>query len=156
MKKKVLATLLVGAMVAGMLAGCGGNSGGTTDGGAATEVKYDDLYPHIEGVELKAKDGTAAPDWTEYDALIEDIRMETDTAKREELMHKAEDILMETSAVIPLYYYNDLYMQVKDVDGIYSNLFGFKYFQFAESPRDVLKINLSSEPAKDQPFFRTG
>ena len=40
MKKKVLATLLVGAMVAGMLAGCGGNSGGTTDGGAATEVKY--------------------------------------------------------------------------------------------------------------------
>ncbi len=156
MKKKVLATLLTGVMAVGMLAGCGGSAGGASGSGdAAAEAKYDDLYPHIEGVELKAKDGTAAPDWTEYDALIEDIRMETDTAKREELMHKAEDILMETSAVIPIYYYNDLYMQVADVDGIYSNLFGFKYFQFAEAPRDVLKINLASEPAKIDPALNS-
>ncbi|MDO4804376.1 MAG: ABC transporter substrate-binding protein [Lachnospiraceae bacterium] len=160
MKKKVFAALLAGVLAVGMLSACGGSSSSgsstpadTSDAGTSTE--YDDLYPHIEGVELKAKDDTAAPDWTEYDALIEDIRMETDTAKREELMHKAEDILMETAAVIPIYYYNDLYMQVQDVEGIYSNLFGFKYFQFATAPRDVLKINLASEPAKVDPALNS-
>lgn len=160
MKKKLLAAMMAGVLAVGMLSACGGSSNTATPSDTSTAdadagSKYDDLYPHIEGVELKAKDGTAAPDWTEYDALIEDIRLETDTAKREELMHKAEDILMETAAVIPIYYYNDLYMQVQDVEGIYSNLFGFKYFQFATCPRDVLKINLASEPAKVDPALNS-
>ena len=34
-------------------------------------------------------------------------------------MHEAEDMLMDTWAVIPLYYYNDVYMQSTDVEGIY-------------------------------------
>ena len=62
---------------------------------------------------------------------------------------------MATGAVIPIYYYNDLYLQKTDVEGIYSNLFGFKFFQFATSPRDVLKINLASEPAKIDPALNS-
>ena len=76
-------------------------------------------------------------------------------ANRVALMHKAEDILMGTAAVIPIYYYNDLYLQKTDVEGIYSNLFGFKFFQFATCPRDVLKINLASEPAKVDPALNS-
>ena len=49
-------------------------------------------------------------DWAQYDELIAQIKAETDFAKRTELMHQAEDILMATNCVIPIYYYNDQYM----------------------------------------------
>ena len=87
-------------------------------------------------------------DWAKYDELIAQIKSETDFAKRTELMHQAEDILMATNCVIPIYYYNDDYMQKDYVDGIYANLFGFKYFMFANMANgsDTLRINLASEP----------
>ena len=92
-------------------------------------------------------DAGSEPDWTEYNALIADIKAETDFAAREAKMHQAEDILMSTYAVIPIYYYNDDYMQRSTVDGIYANLFGFKYFQYATvEGSDTLKLNLASEP----------
>lgn len=72
-----------------------------------------------------------APDWTAYDALIDEIRTTTDFANRVNLMHQAEDMLMDTWAVIPLYYYNDIYMQKDNVDGIFSTVFGMKYFMYA-------------------------
>ena len=66
-----------------------------------------------------------------YDALIDEIRTTTDFANRVNLMHQAEDMLMETNAVIPVYYYNDIYMQKDYVDGIFSTVFGMKYFMYS-------------------------
>lgn len=40
-----------------------------------------------------------------YDKLLEDAKVETDAAKRFELLRKAEDMLMEDMPIIPLYYY---------------------------------------------------
>ena len=74
----------------------------------------------------------SAPDWTEYDALIDEIRTTTDFAKRVDLMHQAEDMLMSTYAVIPIYYYNDVYMCKSNVTGIFSTVFGMKYFMYAD------------------------
>ena len=123
---------------------------------AAEGEEADSLYPDNAGVSLKAASyNEAAPDWTEYTELIAQIKTETDAEKRVALMHQAEDILMATGAVIPIYYYNDLYLQKTDVEGIYSNLFGFKFFQFATCPRDVLKVNLASEPAKVDPALNS-
>ena len=93
----------------------------------------------------------AAPAWEAYDARIEEIRKETDLEKREALMHEAEDELMNTWAIIPLYYYNDVYMQKTDVENIYSNLFGFKYFGFAKTPDNTLSLQIASEPSKLDP-----
>ena len=74
----------------------------------------------------------AAPqNWDEYDAMIEEIRTTTDFAHRVEVMHQAEDMLMSTYAVIPIYYYNDVYMCKPNVTGIYSTVFGMKYFNHA-------------------------
>ena len=74
----------------------------------------------------------AAPqNWDEYDAMIEEIRTTTDFAKRVEVMHAAEDMLMSTYAVIPIYYYNDVYMCKSNVSGIFSTVFGMKYFYHA-------------------------
>ena len=69
-------------------------------------------------------DEGSEPDWTEYDALIAEIKATTDFAKRVELMHQAEDILMGTGAIVPIYYYNDVYMAKEGLTGFYSNPYG--------------------------------
>ena len=92
-------------------------------------------------------DAGSEPDWTEYDALIAKIKASTDFAEREAMMHQAEDMLMATYAVIPIYYYNDLYMQKESVEGVYSSMFGTKYFMYAKNgDATTLRLNLSSEP----------
>ena len=73
----------------------------------------------------------APQNWDEYNNLIASIKSETDLTKRVALMHQAEDMLMETWAVVPLYYYNDPYMQKSNVQGVYTNAFGYKYFHHA-------------------------
>ena len=73
----------------------------------------------------------SAPAWDEYDALINEIYAETDFAARVDLMRQAEDILMDTNAVVPLYYYNDIYLQKSNVSGIYTSLNQNKYFMYA-------------------------
>ena len=60
--------------------------------------------------------------------MIDAIKAETDLAKRADMMHQAEDMLMETGAVVPLYNYTDIYMQKSNVEGMYWNTFGYKYF----------------------------
>ncbi len=97
----------------------------------------------------------AAPAWEAYNARIAEIRTETDLAKREALMHEAEDELMSTWAVVPLYYYNDVYMQKTDVENIYANLFGFKYFGYAKTPDNTLSLQIASEPNKLDPALNS-
>lgn len=87
-------------------------------------------------------------DWAQYDALIAQIKSETDFAKRTELMHQAEDILMATNCVIPIYYYNDIYLQKPYVEGIYSNPYATKFFMYSKmtNGETTLRLQLSSEP----------
>lgn len=82
-------------------------------------------------MQLGKEENSYAPKWDAYDALIDEIRTTTDFANRVNLMHQAEDMLMETNAVIPVYYYNDIYMQKDYVDGIFSTVFGMKYFMYS-------------------------
>lgn len=88
-----------------------------------------------------------APDWTEYDALIAEIKSTTDFANRVKLMHEAEDILMDSGAILPIYYYNDLFMAKEGFQGYYSNVYGTKFFQYATNgDSTTARINLASEP----------
>ena len=86
--------------------------------------------------------------WKAYDELIAQIKAETDFVKRTHLMHQAEDILMATNCIIPIYYYNDVYMQKDYVSGIYSNPYETKFFMYTtlSNGSDTLRLNLSSEP----------
>ena len=88
-------------------------------------------------------------DWAKYDEMVSQIKSETDFAKRAELMHQAEDALMANGCVIPIYYYNDIYLQKDYVSGIYSNAFATKFFMYTklDNGSDTLRLNLSSEPA---------
>lgn len=83
------------------------------------------------GVKVDGAIPSYAPqNWDEYDAMIDAIKAETDLAKRADMMHQAEDMLMETGAVVPLYNYTDIYMQKSNVEGMYWNTFGYKYFMY--------------------------
>ena len=102
-----------------------------------------DLTPY--GYETKVENGT----WAEtYDVLIATIKSCTDNEKRYKLMHLAEDILMETGCITPLYYYTDLYMISKKVDGFFCNPLGYKYFMYTTVDGGTAKLDicLASEP----------
>ncbi|MBQ3010484.1 MAG: peptide ABC transporter substrate-binding protein [Oscillospiraceae bacterium] len=77
------------------------------------------------GFDIKVENGT----WAEtYDVLIATIKATTDNELRYEMMHMAEDMLMETGALTPIYYYTDPYMISNDVEGFFTNPLGYKYF----------------------------
>ena len=98
----------------------------------------------------------AKVDWTAYDKLIADIKAETNLIEREKLMHEAEDMLMETGAIVPLYFYNDIYLMKPSVQGFYATVYGTKYFMYATNgDKDTLKINLASEPDKLDPALNS-
>ena len=83
-----------------------------------TEYGYSDVV---------VTDGT----WAEtYDVLISKIKTSTDPEVRYALMHLAEDMLMESGCITPLYYYTDLYMIDDSISGFYSNPLGYKYFMY--------------------------
>ena len=80
------------------------------------------------GYDTKVEGGT----WAEtYDVLIADIKSCEDEATRYKMMHKAEDMLMETGCICPLYFYTDLYMIDSSVKGFFSNPLGYKYFMYS-------------------------
>ena len=153
MKKKLLSILLASSMAIGMAACDSYAASAPADAAAAgaeaasTEAPAAEESADVAGEEAAASTGSSAPAWDEYDALIDEIKTTTDFAGRVDLMHQAEDMLMDTWAVIPIYYYNDVYMQKPEVDGIYANAYGFKYFHHAtKEGSDTLRINLASEP----------
>ncbi|MCR4623021.1 MAG: peptide ABC transporter substrate-binding protein [Clostridiales bacterium] len=101
-------------------------------------------------------DAGSEPDWKEYDALIAEIKMTTDFEKRAELMHQAEDILMDTGAIVPIYYYNDVYMAKDGLTGFYSNPYGTKFFMYSDfGDKTTLRLQLASEPDKLDPALNS-
>ena len=79
------------------------------------------------GFDVKVENGT----WADtYDVLIKTIKGCTDNVKRYELMHRAEDLLMSTGCICPLYFYTDTFMISKSVKGFFANPLGYKYFMY--------------------------
>ena len=79
------------------------------------------------GYDVKVENGT----WAEtYDVLIGLVKTCTDSETRYELMHRAEDLLMSTGCITPLYFYTDIYMLDENVEGFFSNPLGYKYFMY--------------------------
>ena len=161
MKKRVVAILLTGVMSASLLAGCSDAS--SAPASASTEAAEESTEAAEEGstetaeatedtvaMEFEGRDDYSySPKWDDYNSLIDEIRVTTDSAEREAKLHEAEDMLMATGAVLPIYYYNDLYLEKTEWTGDYSTVFGTKYFMYCKKNgenADVMKINLASEP----------
>ncbi len=69
-----------------------------------------------------------------YDVLIAQVKSSSNQIERFALMHEAEDLLMSTWTVIPLYYYTDLYMISPNLEGFFSSPLGYKFFMYCEKP----------------------
>ena len=113
--------------------------------GAHKDLKMYDLDLTSYGLNIKVEDGT----WAEtYDVLISEIKKCSDMEKRYSMMHLAEDMLMATGCLTPIYYYTDLYMINGKVEGFYSIPLGYKYFMgtTVDGKGDSLPICLASEP----------
>ena len=93
--------------------------------GAHADVAIYDMDLTAYGYDIVVEDGT----WAEtYDVLISTIKSCTDAETRYALMHVAEDILMSTGCIVPLYYYTDIFMIKDNIDGFFVNPLGYKYF----------------------------
>lgn len=104
-----------------------------------------DLDLTAYGYDVQVTDGT----WAQtYDVLIDTIRNCRDTNKRYALMHLAEDLLMSTGAIMPIYFYTDIYMLSNQVEGFFANPMGHKYFHrtTVNGKTDSLSLCLASEP----------
>ena len=95
--------------------------------GAHAELAMYDLDLTALGYDVKVEDGT----WAEtYDVVISLIKTCTDNDTRYALMHVAEDMLMSTGCIVPLYFYTDIYMIDDSVEGFFANPLGYKYFMY--------------------------
>ena len=122
--------------------------------GAHADLKMYNLDLTAYGYEDKVENGT----WAEtYDVLIARIKSCTDTEDRYAMMHLAEDMLMETGCIVPLYYYTDLYMVDDSVNGFYSNPLGYKYFKNVDvnGNTDSISVCLASEPQTLDPALNS-
>ena len=111
-----------------------------------------DLTPY--GYDTKVENGT----WAEtYDVLISTIKGCTDNENRYAMMHIAEDMLMSTGCIVPLYFYTDIYMLDDSVQGYFSNPLGYKYFMYStvDGKGDTISVCLASEPDTIDPALNS-
>ena len=122
--------------------------------GAHETVAIYDLDLTDLGYDVKVEDGT----WAEtYDVIIPLIKACTDNNTRYALMHKAEDLLMSTGAIVPLYFYTDIYMVDDSVEGFFANPLGYKYFQktTVNGSGDGINVCVGSEPDTIDPALNS-
>ena len=163
--KKFTAVSMALVLSFGILTGCGGDNNTSTppssdNQASGSQAAGDNSQAagdnsQASGLDISEENAVDPHNWGTYDSLISEIRTTTDFVEREALMHQAEDMLMETGALLPLYYYNDVYMQKDYVTNVYSNLFGYKFFMFAKTNGDTLRLNLGSEPDKLDPALNS-
>ncbi|QNK40993.1 peptide ABC transporter substrate-binding protein [Caproicibacter fermentans] len=77
--------------------------------------------------------GNNDPHWSnkDYDALIAKAKSTGDQTVRMQAMHDAEKLLMQDSAVAPIYFYTDVYLQNTNISGIVTTSLGDKLFTYA-------------------------
>lgn len=122
------------------------------DAHAAVSIYDLDLTPY--GYDLKVEQGT----WAQtYDVLISTIKACDDGDTRYALMHLAEDMLMSTGTIMPIYFNTDLYMVDDALEGFYANPLGYKFFHNATVNGSNEKVNacIGSEPDTIDPALNS-
>ncbi|NLO48990.1 MAG: peptide ABC transporter substrate-binding protein [Clostridiales bacterium] len=143
--KKHIALLLALLLLTGMLSSCAKKATPGTESPGVSPTSSPG----------QTEEPNPIPDWRAYDELIAQIKTSTDYAQRETLMHQAEDMLMKTYCIIPIYYYNDIYMLKPEVSGLYSNAYGIKYFMYTDAPNNKIRLLLGSEPDRLDPALNS-
>lgn len=151
--KKLISAVMTVAMATAALAASACSKPVEDDSFAKVAIYSLDLTS-ISGYTDKIENGT----WAEtYDKVISYVKKETDTEKRTALMHKAEDLLMSTGCIVPIYYYTDIYMIKSNVNGFFSSPLGYKFFMYTDvgGNTDNIDVCLASEPQTIDPALNS-
>ena len=89
---------------------------------------YSDPMTFLDMLEKKSGQNNCGYASDKYDALVDAAKAETDTTKRLDLLHQAEDQLLEDMPVIPIYYYTQPVGINKNIKGLRVSNLGFFYF----------------------------
>ncbi|AQQ54593.1 peptide ABC transporter substrate-binding protein [Planococcus lenghuensis] len=68
----------------------------------------------------------------DYDRLIAEAKVEQDEAKRFELLHQAEEILMTDLPFMPVYFYTNTYMTDSDIEDVAYYVNSYPSFKWAQ------------------------
>ena len=79
-----------------------------------------------------AKSGNNDPKYNNpaYDKIIDQVRNTSDQTERMKLLHQAEDMLFNDSAIAPIYFYVQAY--ISNLEGWYSSPMGYLFFDHAK------------------------
>ena len=66
----------------------------------------------------------------EYDALIASARETVDKAEHYQLLHEAEQLLLNDMGMIPIAYNNDFWLQKPELQGTWHSPYGYWYFMY--------------------------
>ncbi len=88
---------------------------------------YNDAYTFAQY--FKSNFGINLPHYrsAEYDSLMSSAAVETDAAKRRELLQQAERLVLRDHPVIPLYFYVNKHLVKPEVEGWYDNVMNVVY-----------------------------
>ncbi|MGE6631079.1 peptide ABC transporter substrate-binding protein [Bacillus sp. NPDC077027] len=67
-----------------------------------------------------------------YDQMIKKASQEADEQKRNDILHEAEQLLMDEAPIIPIHFYNQVHMQKEGVKGIVRHPVGYIELKWAE------------------------
>ncbi|UOY91244.1 peptide ABC transporter substrate-binding protein [Ectobacillus sp. JY-23] len=69
---------------------------------------------------------------TQFDELIAKSKKEGDEKKRFEYLYEAEKLLMKDASIVPLYFYNQVYLQQEKVTGVVRHPVGYLELKWAD------------------------
>ena len=92
---------------------------------------------------------------SEYDALIDAALVEKNKSKKAELLHKAEELLMQDMPVAPLFYYQNSYVVADEIKGVKTNYFGITLFDDAKYSEYVATAETTAGTMPNNPSAPT-
>ena len=66
----------------------------------------------------------------EFDSLVDQTRNATDVAVHYDLLHKAEQVLLNDAAMAPVAYYNEFWLQKSNLKGTWHSPYGYWYLMY--------------------------
>ncbi|SDW12217.1 oligopeptide transport system substrate-binding protein/dipeptide transport system substrate-binding protein [Marininema mesophilum] len=93
---------------------------------------YNDPYNYLESFQTNHPMNQTGWSDKEYDSILNGAYKAKSEARRMELLHRAEKVLMDQMPVIPLYYYNNIVMKKPEVQGVMSHPTGPRDYRFTE------------------------
>lgn len=91
---------------------------------------YDDPSNMLNLLETKNGNNDGKYSNPEYDAIISQARDTADKAEHYKLLHDAENLALADSAMAPLAYENDFWLQTTKLKNTWHSPYGFWYFQY--------------------------